>query len=475
MSRRTGQWADLGLRIREQQAADLQRAGHLELARQRLLNQATNGLEGLGRMIRQQQARQLAEPSGLGAVRSHLLAPRRPRGRMRIWLSAGLAATATATALVIVLIRPGVAPIVTVNGRAVALGQWLAPTQAAELPLRFDDGSEVVLEPNASARVKRLDHQGADVDLRHGAARVHVVRRATKKHWSIFAGPFKVAVVGTLFRVAWLPAKDRFELSLRRGRVQVDGPGLHKQVIRAGQRVRVWVQQGRVEIQTAPRQRPVAMDADKNASLGQTRAAAPPKQSDVSITRYPTPPRQRRTHRTSRRRHPRRKAPTGSATTTAQTPRPTPAPWAYARQGKWHRAIEAAEAIGWAKVFDTANGQQLLALADAARLTGQHRLAQRIYQRVRRRFATSAAAATAAFFLGRQAFSDRRLSVAADWFRRYLSEAARGPLAREATGRLLECLVKLKQNHAASVVAGDYLRHYPRGPHARLARRIIKR
>ena len=46
------------------------------------------------------------------------------------------------------------------------------------------------------------------------------------------------------------------------------------------------------------------------------------------------------------------------------------------------------------------------------------------------------------------------------------------PLARDATGRQMEALSRAGDAAAAARVADEYLRQYPRGPHAPLARTL---
>jgi outer membrane protein assembly factor BamD (BamD/ComL family) len=70
--------------------------------------------------------------------------------------------------------------------------------------------------------------------------------------------------------------------------------------------------------------------------------------------------------------------------------------------------------------------------------------------------------------------SDRgRANEAVGWFQRYLAEEPSGPLAREAAGRLIE--LYRQSGDAASVrsAAESYLKNYPTGPHAGLARSVL--
>jgi hypothetical protein len=61
---------------------------------------------------------------------------------------------------------------------------------------------------------------------------------------------------------------------------------------------------------------------------------------------------------------------------------------------------------------------------------------------------------------------------AARWFATYSREQRDGPLAREALGRRMEALARAGDRSAAAHVAEQYLREYPSGPHAPLAKTL---
>jgi outer membrane protein assembly factor BamD (BamD/ComL family) len=68
-----------------------------------------------------------------------------------------------------------------------------------------------------------------------------------------------------------------------------------------------------------------------------------------------------------------------------------------------------------------------------------------------------------------------RASDAIGWFKRYLTEQPNGPLAREAAGRLIELLRQTGDSARAQEAAAGYLKRYPTGPHAALARNVLAR
>ena len=64
---------------------------------------------------------------------------------------------------------------------------------------------------------------------------------------------------------------------------------------------------------------------------------------------------------------------------------------------------------------------------------------------------------------------------AADWFSTYLREQPSGALAREALGRLIEAYQAAGDRVSARATAERYLKSYPDGPHATLARQALHR
>jgi len=94
---------------------------------------------------------------------------------------------------------------------------------------------------------------------------------------------------------------------------------------------------------------------------------------------------------------------------------------------------------------------------------------------LRKRFPGSANAAAAAFSLGRIAFERRgAYAEAVRWFSTYLSEAPNGPLMGDAVGRLMEARERQGDRAGARSDAEQYLRRFPRGPYAPLAKRLLQ-
>ena len=116
-------------------------------------------------------------------------------------------------------------------------GGYLRDSGGDGMKLSFSEGSQVVLMPGARGRLRALGKDGTRVVVDHGTASFEV-SRTKQPRWFVEAGPFLVAVKGTLFTVSWDPARERFELRLKHGSVAVSGPGTEGEIaLRAGQRL----------------------------------------------------------------------------------------------------------------------------------------------------------------------------------------------------------------------------------------------
>ena len=142
--------------------------------------------------------------------------------------------------------------------------------------------------------------------------------------------------------------------------------------------------------------------------------------------------------------------------------------------GHYAEGVHAAERVGWSQVCRSANAVELLALADAARLSNQLPRAIDAMLTLRRRFPGTSSAATCAFSLGRMAFERQRAySEAARWFATYIDEEPQGPLLGDAFGRLMEARSRAGERTAAHRDAERYLQRFPDGPYAGTARAIL--
>jgi TolA-binding protein len=412
----------------------------------------TDVFESLGARIAREQDAQLASEN-LGPVRERLVSSAgstrtRAKGRARrvAYVAGSLAAAAAVVVSVGALIPRGPEPLeVSINGETLesaVLSNWLSAPSNAALPIQFSDGTQVDLKAKSRARVLRVGEHGAHVVLESGDAHLDVVPTGNA-NWQVSAGPFLVNVVGTSFDIAWSPDDDVFTLELHEGKVDLSGClfGAGRSLV-AGETVRASCLTKEYEIKT-------------RASKETTPSELTPPTSKADT-------------------------PDGSserAAEEASRPKPQAAGWPnLARSGKYSEAVALATETGFDKVLGQASAVDLALLGDAARFSGDSGKASSAYSALRSRFPGGEHAANAAYALARLHFDQRgAFNEAARWFRTYLSERPGGSLAREAQGRLLECLRRSGNPSAAERQARLYLEQYPDGPHAELARSVTSK
>jgi TolA-binding protein len=325
-------------------------------------------------------------------------------------------------------------------------GAWLATTSAGELPITFSEGTELVMGADSRGRVDALTRSGASFLLERGEVRAHVVHRA-RTHWRFLAGPFEVEVTGTVLGVDWDPARERFAVHVDEGAVVVRGPSVGApQVVRAGEQCVVDLPARTTHI--SPIEAPSAAAAAPVASARP--ADAGPEEPAEGVAAAPASP-----------------SPSGGPA----APRAAPAvTWSKLEErGDYDAAYTAARAAGLAAVLRASSADELLRLAQVARLSGHRDTEREALVTCRRRFPGTERAAVAAYELGRSSSP----SEASSWFDTYLGEQPSGPLAREAAGRLVEARASAGDDRGAREAASRYLARYPDGPHAPLARRVL--
>ncbi len=431
------------------------------------------------------------------AWRDELAPGQRPRaGRWRRPLLAGLTFVGGATA---VALSWAPAPV----EEALPPGRVARPERAGgerdqvgPATFALAGGAEVRLAPRARGRVEARTAQGADLRLSTGRMELDVRPRAGGL-WSVAAGPYRVVVLGTTFAVTWSPEEGTFSTEVTKGRVRVEGPGLSAGMqVGAGERldanahtsavsrepIRAAIAPSPAEApsgeskgtsgpRAAPPGRPEAQRAPALPSASRPRA---PRPSSESAPAPPSPGTAARP--ASEGLVASRALPPGEGGAT-KPPGPASGPQeavpfrTLVAAGKYAAVVEAARRGGVAAVSTTLPAGELEALADAARYVGDVALARRALGALRDRFPGTTGATNAAFLLGRLA-EERAgdLADAAGWYRLYLEEAPHGELRQEALGRLLDARIALGRGEEASRAAKQYLREFPAGPHAELAR-----
>lgn len=402
--------------------------------------------------------------TGLHGLRVRLLRER--RARRVLWGAFALAGAAT-SAVVFVQHRRGEAALLSfrVEGADLQSGGSVQAAGPERPVLRFSDGSEIALGEGAHVHVRSIDDRGARVTLDEGEAHVYVVH-ARETRWAFDAGPFVVAVTGTAFGLSWHASTQRLDVRLENGNVVVSGPASDAPLsLRAGQ----WLT---VKGSDVLIRRLEAEEPFEDGTIGQQQAppfpaggvaAADSIQEGVATSPGGLSGAQA--------------APAGK--TSVGTPAHARADRAEGA-GRHHWAADLAsgrfdsivdEAMGWGldAAFTQSSGDELAALADAARYTRRQDIARGALDALRRRFPGSEHARVAAFYLGKMAETERDPRAALSWFDAYLSEAPNGKYASEALGRKMTLVQLLEGRQAARSLAEAYLRRFPGGTYAEAA------
>ncbi|HVZ85950.1 MAG TPA: FecR domain-containing protein [Polyangia bacterium] len=408
-------------------------------------------------LVPQIQARLAAREAGL---------VRRPMGARWAFGLAGVAACAAAAYFVVVPRQRTLSYAVSGSAGNGALATPLVASAAAPLQLSFSDGSAVTIPARGAAHVDALDRDGATVAIEEGTLEVSVVHR-THTHWQVRAGAYRIAVTGTRFAAGWDRAAQTLTVTMHEGSVMVSGPGLPEPVrVVTGQRL--LASASGADLKLAGSASPSAALEASEAAPGRVEAPAGPAAEPALAPPAPelTPSAPELTPAPGRTRSHHAEVPTihiaGS----------TGADWRVAAaRARYHDALAAAVLEGWRAECARLGPDDLVLLGDVARLAGDLDRAEEAYQAARRRFPS---ADRPVFALGLIAFEGRHdYGRAGDLFASYLRGFPRGPLAREAAGRLIESRLKAGDESGARQAATEYLHDFPGGPHAALARRAL--
>jgi hypothetical protein len=365
------------------------------------------------------------------------------RGRWRTAYGLALAGMALAAAVIVVFAWRGSAPVTfQIAGQQGRVGSWLQAPTGQPLSLSFSEGSRVSLTPGARGRVSRLVRGGARVELERGSVQAEVAHH-TDTDWTFSAGPFEVAVLGTQLDVSWSPEARQFELRVLQGAVRVRGPLIQDgQEVHAGQLCRIDLKRRVMELGSAVA---AAATADPPS---QAAARAAPAAPEARAARSVTP---------------------GDVERGVVAEPMSPSWAALAQAGKHGDAVAAAERAGLPGIYRSASAESLLDLARASRHAGRPDLERTTLLECRKRFPGQPAAAQAAYLLGRASPPGEAVT----WFELYLREQPRGLLAREASGRVVESHLAMRNRSGAKRAASRYLATYPDGPHASMARQAL--
>jgi hypothetical protein len=324
------------------------------------------------------------------------------------------------------------------------LGTWVSAPETRAVPVRFSDGTRVVLKAGARARITHVDRHGVGIVVERGRLGFSVVHRGGTR-WNIATGPFAVAVTGTEFDLGWQPETETLDVNVREGSVLVTG----------------------CQYATG---RPVRANEVLRTRCGDTLSVTTTRRAEVQVPAESAAPSAQASAETGSA------SPDRSVRAPAAEPVPPALPtWLeMARAGQYRAAFDRASRAGFDSECARVSAAELGLLMDVARYAGRVEHAEQAARTLRSRFPGTQQSALAAFTLGRIAF-DRASDYgeAARWFRVYMSEQSAGGLAREAEGRLMEALARSGHISQARDVAREYLRRYPEGPHARVARHLV--
>jgi len=406
---------------------------------------------------------------GLAALRARVAAegPRRPLLLRGLVLGAAMALAVLAAPRVWRAVRASAVTVQRIDGGALLDGGYLAQAGHAGVEVTFNEGTHFKLAPGTRGRLRELRRDGAALSIENGAASFQVTPDPSR-HWSVEAGPFLVTVKGTVFDVTWDPATERFDLTLRRGRVQVSGPVVGGGIsLNAGQHLAVRLPLAETVITE------IANEAE---ATGEPRAA-PEGAADgvsarpaVSPTAAAAPARVSAAKRPSTRAAPELPLPPSTA-----PKQPDVRGWqAWLAAGQWDRILADADRAGVAATLEQASSEDLIALADVARYRHRADLARAALLAQRRRFPSSPRALDAIFLLGRVAEVGDGAARAVALYDEYLARAPYGPYAGEALGRKM--ILSNDQGDAAQAraIARQYLHRFPSGSYAAAARALTR-
>lgn len=410
-------------------------------------------LEKLGKSLNQALAHQGSEHEQIRQARGAFLqdsalrhapkAGKRLIHRARGWWRYALAASLGTVAAAGLWFWPRSVSFQVGEARPGRLGDVVEALDGRPTPLQFSEGSRLLLHEGGRMRVLSLDPGAARVLVEDGILDVSVSHEESRKtRWDFEAGPYRVRVTGTRFRMAFIAREQHLDLSTQEGQVIVASECQQApQTVSAGESI---------DLDCPARQE--LPPSDEREASAPADDAAEEQAGPARGTEQPA------------------NAPTPAVAHEDMTWR------GLLAAGRLSDGLAAAKRFGFQRACKLATAKELLGLSDAARLYGSHVDAVAPLRILRQRFPGTTDAATAAFRLGLIAFElERDYALAAQWFEIYLRDQPSGPLMGDSFGRLMQARSRAGDMPRARADAQQYLRRFPQGPYALEARGILSR
>jgi transmembrane sensor len=386
-------------------------------------------------------------------IRSRLQERPRPQPRLIPAVLAGMAA-GVAMAAVVLLLRRDPGPLRLADGHpmvAVEATGIEAPTDRDLLSL--SDGSHIQLYPGASLVPLETSATTFSLALRRGSAAFDV-RPGGPRRWTVECGLATVEVIGTRFACERSPG--RLRVRVEHGVVLVRSERLadRAQRLAAGEALDIVDMTAAAPAPApamapayAPATAPAPAAAPATASATSPATARPPVAAPVATELLGDPP------------------PSPLAEPAAA---PSASAWRdLAVRGRHGEAFRALGPDGVHSESRRAGVDDLMALADVARLSGHPAAAVEPLERVLSEYSGEPQAPLAAFALGRlELDSLGRPERAARALERALALGIASSLREDVRARLVEALVRTGDRDAARAAAAAYAKEFPRGRHA---------
>lgn len=419
------------------------------------MSQPEGNLDPLARLLRDavdldDQKKRVAREDFLRRVDTEAVGSSVIRRRMT-WRAAMAAVASAAAAVLVTLFWPSGQLAYEVVG-AVDESGYVRVAGNAPAMIQFDDETRLTATPGARLRIVETQRSGAHVSVEEGRIEARVVH-GEDSDWRFVAGPFRVRVTGTRFDLTWDTQLDRLEVVLHEGSVEIAASDSGPVAVRAGQRFVGHARQRSMQVTEQGAAKRTSEDLDSPSSDDLEPASGTPFDDEPAEGGAPPPATQTASPEKS---------------LTGGRSRSWPA---LVSGGEFRRVVEEAEARGTARCLSSCNQSDLVALADAARYTGRSDLAEEALLTLRKRFATTAGN-RAAFLLGRLYEHRGRNAQARTWYETSLRESPNGSFASESLAGKMRTVNALEGKEAASAIASEYLRRYPQGVHASVARQL---